>query len=290
MHLGSTLRTTEDSRARSRFSTYGFSSATGESFFQTATRRTYYREWTWISSMDSDQRQKDGISRDARVLEWHQKESIPIFQRKLLQWYGKCGRDLPWRHTRDPYHILVSEMMLHQTQVARVIEKYHEWLATYPTFEALASAPLEEVKQLWRPLGYNFRPERLHQIAKLVVSKFDGELPSGLEELMAFRGIGRYTAGAILSFAFHKDAPLVDTNVRRIITRIFGIRDNLNNAYAKRRVWQVAEIIIPAGKGYIFNQALMDFGALVCRARDPECPVCFVNEICAWEPTRERSK
>jgi A/G-specific adenine glycosylase len=207
---------------------------------------------------------------------------IRIFQRKLLQWYALYGRDLPWRHTSDPYHILVSEMMLHQTQVARVIEKYNEWLAIYPTFEALAAVPLDEVRQLWRPLGYNFRPERLHKIAKFVVDELDGKLPNQLDELMAFRGIGRYTAGAVLSFAFHQDAPIVDTNVRRLITRIFGIRGNPTCVAVKRRIWQLAEEMIPAGKAYVFNQALIDFGALVCTARDPACSSCFINEMCAW--------
>jgi len=207
---------------------------------------------------------------------------IRIFQRKLLQWYALHGRDLPWRHTRDPYHILVSEMMLHQTQVARVIEKYNEWLAIYPTFEALAAAPLDAVRQLWRPLGYNFRPERLHKIAKLVVNELDGKLPNQLDELTAFRGIGRYTAGAILSFAFHQDAPIVDTNVRRLITRIFSIRGDPTRVAVKRRIWQLAEEMIPAGKAHVFNQALIDFGALVCTARDPACSSCFINEMCAW--------
>jgi A/G-specific adenine glycosylase len=215
------------------------------------------------------------------------RKRIRIFQRKLLHWYALHGRDLPWRHTRDPYHILVSEMMLHQTQVARVIEKYNEWLAIYPTFEALAAAPLDEVRQLWRPLGYNFRPERLHRIAKLVVDELDGKLPNQLDELMTFRGIGRYTAGAILSFAFHQDAPIVDTNVSRLITRIFGIQGNPTRVVVKRRIWQLAEEMIPAGKAYVFNQALIDFGALVCTTRDPACSSCFINEMCACGERRK---
>ena len=214
-------------------------------------------------------------------------ERIRIFQRKLLQWYVQHGRDLPWRHTRDPYHILVSELMLHQTQVARVIAKYHEWLARYPTFEALAAAPLEEVKQLWRPLGYNFRPERLHEIARFVVNELEGKLPSQLDELVSFRGIGRYTAGAILSFAFHKDAPIVDTNVCRLITRVFGVRGDLKQAAVKREIWQLAEAMIPTGKAYVFNQALIDFGALVCTSRAPACSSCFANGICMRKSTRK---
>ena len=206
------------------------------------------------------------------------KESIRVFRAKLLQWYGRHGRDLPWRHTRDPYRILVSEMMLQQTQVDRVVPKYQEWLAAYPTFEALAAAPLAEVKRLWRPLGYNFRPERLHQIAQFV--KRQGHLPETGDGLQALPGIGPYTAGAILSFAFHQDAPIVDTNIQRVIRRMFGIRGNPLRAAVKNRVWQLAETLLPKGQAYVFNQALMDFGALLCTARNPRCSACFHNDEC----------
>lgn len=210
------------------------------------------------------------------------RQQIQIFQRKLLKWYALNGRDLPWRKTRDPYRILVSEVMLHQTQVDRVLPKYLEFLTAYPTFEALAQAPLEEVKELWRPLGYNFRPGRLHQIAQYVVNHLDGRLPDTLEELVAFRGIGRYTAGAILSFAFHKDAPIVDTNSRRVIQRIFGIKGNPMHVPAKKQIWILAEALIPKGKAHIFNQALLDFGALVCTARKPKCSSCEILKDCDY--------
>ena len=204
-----------------------------------------------------------------------------FLQHEVLRWYARHGRDLPWRHTRDPYRILVSEVMLHQTQVDRVIPKYNEWLTVYPTFEALAAARLEEVRKLWRPLGYNFRPERLHQIARYVVNQLEGRLPNTLEELMALPGIGRYTAGAILSFAFHKDAPIVDTNVRRLIQRFFGVNDNPENTVAvEKRIWRLAETLIPHGKAFLFNQALIDFGALVCTARNPACPECYIRDLC----------
>ena len=205
---------------------------------------------------------------------------IQAFQRGLLRWYARHGRDLPWRHTRDPYRILVSEIMLHQTQVTRVIPKYNEWLTVYPTFEALAAAPLKEVQALWRPLGYNFRPERLHRIARHVVNELDGRLPDTFTRLVALPGIGRYTAGAILSFAFHHDAPIVDTNVHRLIRRAFGIRGNSQHVAVNKDIWQLAETLIPRGKAFVFNQALIDFGALVCTARNPACPTCFFQDLC----------
>ena len=138
------------------------------------------------------------------------------------------------------------------------------------------------MKQLWRPLGYNIRPERLHQIARFVITKCNGKLPDTFEELIALPGIGRSTAGAILSFAFHKNAPIVDTNVQRVILRIFGIQENSKDATVKNRIWQLAEAIIPKGQAYIFNQALIDFGALLCTARKPSCSLCFHKITCLW--------
>ena len=209
-------------------------------------------------------------------------ERVHIFQEQLLQWYAQHGRDLPWRNTRDPYCILVSEMMLQQTQVKRVLPKYLEWLQIYPTFETLAVASLEDVKEKWKPLGYNIRPERLHEIAQFVVSKCNGHLPETLEELMAFSGIGRATAGAILSFAFHKDAPIVDTNIQRVILRIFGIHDDPKHAKVEKTIWKLAEVLLPKGLAYIFNQAIFDFGALICTAQNPSCSSCFNYTACPW--------
>src|SRR6478735_3963634 len=153
--------------------------------------------------------------------------SLPVpadrrrFRQRLLTWYGRHGRDLPWRKTDDPYHILVSEIMLQQTQVDRVLPKYHEWLDKYPSLEALAEAPVAEVAETWRPLGYNIRPRRLHSIARESVEKYGGTLPSDPETLLSFKGIGQYTAGAILSFAFRKRAAILDTNVARVLYRVF---------------------------------------------------------------------
>src|SRR5258705_2910016 len=143
------------------------------------------------------------------------------FRRALLGWYRRNGRDLPWRRTSDPYHILVSEMMLQQTQVDRVLPKYHEWPGKYPSREALAAAPPDEAAETWRPLGYNIRPRRLHAIACESVARYGGQLPSDEATLPSFKGIGAYTAGAIRSFAFRERAAIPDTNVARVLFRRF---------------------------------------------------------------------
>ena len=202
------------------------------------------------------------------------------FQRRLLAWYRRHGRDLPWRKTSDPYEILVSEIMLQQTQVERVIPKYHEFLGKYPTLEELAAAPVDHVKQTWYPLGYNIRPVRLHGIAREAVARYGGEIPSSEADLLSMKGIGRYTAGAVRSFAFGQDAPILDTNVARVLSRVFLPKADPKRGADKTRLWRFSEALIPPGKGYDFNQALMDFGATVCTARKPACPTCTMRPIC----------
>jgi A/G-specific adenine glycosylase len=204
------------------------------------------------------------------------------FQQRLLKWYRQYGRDLPWRKTADPYHILVSEVMLQQTQVDRVIPKYHEFLTRYPTFQELADSPVAEVKKTWYPLGYNVRPERLHSIACETVERYGGKLPSEADELLSFKGIGRYTAGAIRSFAFNEDAPILDTNVIRVLHRVFVATGDPKTQ--KAALWELSEALIPPGRGYDFNQALMDFGAILCTARDPYCLLCPMKSFCKRYP------
>jgi A/G-specific adenine glycosylase len=204
------------------------------------------------------------------------------FQARLLKWYKQHGRDLPWRRTSDPYKVLVSEVMLQQTQVDRVIPKYHEFLERYPSFQRLAAAPVEEVRAAWYPLGYNIRPHRLHSIARETVARYGGTLPRDPDELLSFKGIGRYTAGAVRSFAFNEDAPILDTNVMRVLHRVFiGSGDPKAQ---KTKLWNLSEHMIPKGKGYDFNQALMDFGALLCTARDPYCLLCPMKDFCKSYP------
>src|SRR6476646_4439528 len=167
------------------------------------------------------------------------------FRKRLLTWYRRHGRDLPWRKTDDPYHILVSEIMLQQTQVDRVLPKYAEWLEKYPTFHALAAAPEADVTKTWYPLGYNIRPQRLQSIAREAVTRYGGTLPSDEATLRSFKGIGAYTAGAIRSFAFRERAAILDTNVARVLFRVFGAKGDAGSHAMKRHLWSVAESLVP---------------------------------------------
>jgi A/G-specific adenine glycosylase len=214
------------------------------------------------------------------------------FRRRLLDWYRRNGRDLPWRNTTDPYHILVSEVMLQQTQVDRVLPKYHEWLEKYPTLESLAQAPESDVTHTWRPLGYNIRPQRLHAIARESVARFGGTLPSDEATLRSFKGIGAYTAGAVRSFAFGQRAAILDTNVARVLFRIFIGRGNPRAHAMRRHLWDVSRTVLPQRHVFDFNQALMDFGATMCTARKPKCLVCPMQRGCSaypFNPDNERA-
>ena len=203
------------------------------------------------------------------------------FRRTLLNWYAAHGRDLPWRRTDDPYHILVSEIMLQQTQVERVLPKYDEWLKKFPS---LAAAPVDEVTETWYPLGYNIRPRRLHAIARESVERYGGRLPSDEGTLRSFKGIGPYTAGAILSFAFRRPAAILDTNVARVLFRVFVGRGHARSHAMRRRLWKISEALVPRRDAFDFNQALMDFGATVCEARKPLCLVCPMARMCRAYP------
>jgi A/G-specific adenine glycosylase len=206
------------------------------------------------------------------------------FRARLLAWYDRNGRKLPWRETADPYHILVSEVMLQQTQVERVLPKYHEWLERYPTLGALADAPEEEVGRTWYPLGYNIRPRRLQAIAREAVARYDGRLPSDEPTLRSFKGIGAYTAGAIRSFAFRQRAAILDTNVARVIFRVFIGTGDVKAHATRRQLWQMSNTLVPRARVFDFNQALMDFGAMVCTARKPACLICPMASLCSAYP------
>ena len=210
--------------------------------------------------------------------------ALRAFQRSLLAWYRRHRRNLPWRKTANPYRILVSEIMLQQTQVDRVVPKYREFLQRYPTVEALAKARTAELRRVWYPLGYNVRPLRLRRIAQRTMREYRGRIPDSYDGLLAMDGIGRYTAGAVLSFAFKKDAPILDTNVARLLSRYFGVRGPARRGRTQRRLWRLAEAVIPKGKGHLINQAMMDFGATVCTARAPKCPTCVLRRTCRSFP------
>ncbi|HEV8339529.1 MAG TPA: A/G-specific adenine glycosylase [bacterium] len=197
------------------------------------------------------------------------------FVRRLLRWYRREGRALPWRRTRDPYRILVSEVMLQQTQVQRVLPKYRQFLRRYPSIAALARAQVGQVRELWHPLGYNIRPVRLWTIAKEVVHRHGGRLPEDRDALLALKGVGPYTAGAVRAFAFRRRAAIVDTNVRRVLQRVF-----IGRSVPDRQVWALADRLLPRRVYDDFNQALMDFGALVCTARTPACVECPMASLC----------
>ncbi|HET9371378.1 MAG TPA: A/G-specific adenine glycosylase, partial [Vicinamibacterales bacterium] len=206
------------------------------------------------------------------------------FRRRLLAWYRRHGRQLPWRETRDPYRVLVSEIMLQQTQVDRVLPKYLEWLDRYPTLAALAAAAEHDVVRTWYPLGYNIRPRRLHAIARESVDRFDGTLPGDEETLRSFKGIGPYTAGAVMSFAFGKRAAILDTNVARVLFRVFVARGNPKSHAMTKQLWDLSRTVLPHKHVYDFNQALMDFGATMCSARAPRCGECPMTSRCRAYP------
>jgi A/G-specific adenine glycosylase len=206
------------------------------------------------------------------------------FRQRLLTWYRRHGRDLPWRKTADPYHILVSEIMLQQTQVDRVLPKYEEWLSKYPTFHDLAAAPEQDVTKTWYPLGYNIRPKRLQSIAREAVERYGGRLPADEETLLSFKGIGAYTAGAIRSFAFRERAAILDTNVARVLFRVFVGDGDLKSHAMKQHLWKLSATLVPRRDVFDFNQALMDFGAMMCPARKPKCLVCPMSKNCRSFP------
>jgi A/G-specific adenine glycosylase len=198
----------------------------------------------------------------------------------LLHWFRDVQRDLPWRRTRDPYAVLVSEVMLQQTQVDRVLPYYARFLERFPTTRALAEAPVAEVIKLWSGLGYNRRAVNLQRAAQVVVSEYDGQFPSDPETLRGLPGLGPYTAGAVAAFAFERDVAFLDTNMRRVVTRlVFGA-----DSVPEREVLAAAQALLPRGQGWEWNQALIEFGALQCTARKPACIICPLSAQCAAYP------
>src|SRR5712692_3733022 len=198
----------------------------------------------------------------------------------LLQWYSAHQRDLPWRSTSDAYAILVSEIMLQQTQVERVLPKYHQFLAAFPTLADLAAAPTADVITVWAPLGYNSRAVRLQSIARQVIAEYGGQIPSSIDELLRLKGIGRYTAGAIACFAYRQQVATVDTNIYRVLHRIFLGLEHPEPRISADQMFTFAKQVLPPGEAYNWNQALMDLGATICSSANPQCTRCPVQESC----------
>ncbi len=205
------------------------------------------------------------------------------FAQNLLVWYDANKRDLPWRRRQhDPYAVWVSEIMLQQTTVAAVIPFYNKWMARFPTMQRLAEAPLDDVLKHWAGLGYYARARNLHKGAQTVVAEFGGQVPSDPKTLLALPGIGRYTAGAILSIAFGQDAPILDANVIRVLSRVHAVTgDPKTSTQTQAQLWELAEEAIPTGRAGDFNQAMMELGALICEAAAPRCGSCPVSGLCA---------
>ncbi len=203
------------------------------------------------------------------------------FKRRLVAWFRAHGRDLPWRRTRDPYQVLISEVMLQQTQVVRVESYWHRFLDRFPTIQHLAAAKPARVREAWAGLGYYRRAANLHALARTVVTHHEGNLPQSAEALRALPGVGRYTAGAVASFAWEAAEPAVDTNVARVLRRVFH-PDLPPGAAGERQLWETAKALVPrrGPSAWATNQALMELGALLCTARVARCADCPVRSVC----------
>jgi A/G-specific adenine glycosylase len=205
---------------------------------------------------------------------------ITEFRTLLTDWYLREGRKLPWRETTDPYRILVSELMLQQTQVSTVLRYYWSWLRQFPTLAALAAADEKEVLRAWQGLGYYNRARNLQRCARRLLAQGADQLPDNVADLMQLPGIGRYTAGAIVSFAFNCPAPILDGNVTRVLARLIDLQIPVDAAPGQRVLWDLAERLVREGEPRLINSAIMELGALVCLPRPPHCSRCPVRSFC----------
>ncbi len=203
----------------------------------------------------------------------------------IFRWYRRHGRTLPGRNIRDPYRILIAEIMLHQTRVSRVLEIFPKFLRRFPSLRALASARRSEVIIAWRGMGYNNRAVRIHRLARQILTHRGGELPRTLEECMVLPGIGRYTAHALLVSVYHRDLPVVDVNIHRLLSRLFRRMETTAHLLPDPEVWRLAASLVPRGRAYAWTQALMDLGATICTARAPQCAACPVAGLCRSRDT-----
>ena len=199
---------------------------------------------------------------------------------QLLNWYSLRARRLPWREQPDPYAVWVSEIMLQQTRMETALPYFQSWMERFPNIEVLANSSLQQVLAAWEGLGYYSRARNLHRAARIVVDQYDGILPEDPATLRKLPGIGRYTAGAIASIAFGRDEPALDGNIRRVLARVFDVRQPARSPTGERILWELASQNLPAGQAGAYNQAMMDLGATVCTPRTPDCPGCPLVEIC----------
>ncbi|MBA4135141.1 MAG: A/G-specific adenine glycosylase [Flavobacterium sp.] len=203
------------------------------------------------------------------------------FSKSLIQWYLQNKRDLPWRNTIDPYFIWLSEIMLQQTRVAQGLPYFLRFTEAFPTVFDLAKTDEEQVLKLWQGLGYYSRARNLHKTAQQVAFEFNGKFPANYAELLKLKGIGEYTAAAIASFAYNESVPVVDGNVYRVLSRYFEVETDIASSVAKKEFTQLAAELLPAGEANLFNQAIMEFGALQCVPKNPDCANCIFNNSCA---------
>jgi A/G-specific adenine glycosylase len=202
------------------------------------------------------------------------------FNSKLLEWYALQGRKMPWRGSKDPYAIWVSEIMLQQTRVETVLPYFERWMSRFPSVSALGAASEQELLVLWEGLGYYSRARNLHKAARVVLEKYNGEIPHELSGLLGLPGIGRYTAGAIASMAFGLDVPTLDGNIRRVLARVFNVMEQADSPAGEKILWKLAEQNLPPGRAGDANQALMDLGAMICLPKNPRCLMCPLAELC----------
>jgi len=208
-------------------------------------------------------------------------------QTRLLRWFEKNKRDLPWRTTRDPYAIWVSEIMLQQTQVTTVLPYYQRFLKSFPTVRHLAKADLSRVLKIWEGLGYYSRARNLHRASQIVLRDFHGRIPNNLKGLLSLPGIGRSTAGAILSFAFNMDAAILDGNAKRVLSRLLAVSASSEKEKMENILWQISDSLIPKGLSNPFNQAVMDLGSMICTPKNPLCPECPLCGLCKGKRSGE---
>ena len=201
-------------------------------------------------------------------------------QEKLLRWFEKHQRPLPWRRHYRPYEVWVSEIMLQQTQMDTVLPYFERWMKELPTLQALAQADEKKVLKLWEGLGYYSRARNIHKSAKDIFEKRGGKFPDDFDDILAIKGVGRYTAGAIASIAFNQERPIVDGNIFRVLSRVYAIDKPIDVEKNREEFWALEEKLIPKGKARYFNQALMELGALVCKTSDPACAICPLQSHC----------